>query len=394
MLNKKSLLAAVAGVLLVGGAVVGVGFAANDGPAEDARGYTGDGAQPGWRGMLHRGGHGMMRPAMTPEEMDARIRERFARVDRNSDGVLDRAEIETMLRERRPGRGAGSGMEHGMGDRMGHGMMHGMGRGMGGDRGDRGPQAGAPEAGPGPGMQSGRMLRRFDENRDGKVSKDEFLGSMKKRFAEMDLDNDGKITDADLPPTMRGQEILKSSGGGDGPGRMGRMGHILQWLRAADGNHDGVVTLEEVTARAEKQFVRLDRNGDGVIDQADRDIVRKEMVDYGVQRFLHRFGADKDGKVTREQFTKVAKERMTRMAAEGGGMGYRGKRHHGSMHGPGMGMGPDRMGPGSMDPGSMGQGGMMPPGMMGRDRPDGQPSPPATPGAPAPGAGPDGQRRL
>jgi Ca2+-binding EF-hand superfamily protein len=355
----------MAGVLLAGGAVVGAGLAA---------GGVGEGGQGGWHRMFQRGGHGM-RAAMTPEEMDARIRERFARLDRNSDGFIDKAEVEAMIGERR---GASMG---------GMGHMGRMGRGMG--QGRSGEQAGAaaspapsvPGAAPAPGQPgrgAGGMLGRFDENHDGKVTKDEFLNGIKRRFAALDLDNDGKITEADLPPMMRGRDILKQPAGGDGSARRGRMGHVVQWIRAADANHDGIVTLDEVLARAGTQFARLDRNGDGVVDQADRDIMRKEMADYGVLRFMHRYGADKDGKVSREQFTKIAKERMARMA-DAGGMkgpdGMRGGRGHGGMMEPG-GMGRHH---GGMD-GDMGRGGRGP-----------DARPPRAPDAAPPS---DGQRRL
>jgi len=56
---------------------------------------------------------------------------------------------------------------------------------------------------------SKRFFRRFDADGDGKVTKDEFNRFAKERFANLDVDGDDKITDADLPPMMRGRGLLK-----------------------------------------------------------------------------------------------------------------------------------------------------------------------------------------
>ena len=56
---------------------------------------------------------------------------------------------------------------------------------------------------------SKRFFRRFDADGDGKVTKDEFNRFAKERFANLDMDGDDRITDADLPPMMRGRGLLK-----------------------------------------------------------------------------------------------------------------------------------------------------------------------------------------
>lgn len=337
MLNKKRLLIGVAGVLLLA-AGVGAGIAATDGSPGRRWGHHGDGLHGHDRGEHHgHGGWGGRRAARTPEEVDTRLRERFARLDRNSDGTIDRGEIEAMMTEHRGHEGQGP-------EDQGHGRRYGRHGGANDEQAQRHPAGGAPGE---------RMLRRFDENKDGKVTKDEFLGTIKRRFAQMDLDGDGKITDADLPPMLRGRGVLTATGPtlgagedqmqGPGRGHGGRRGMWLGWLRAADANGDGLITLEEVTAQAEKEFARLDRNGDGIADQADRAIVRKEMIDYGVQRFLHGFDAGKEGKITREQFTKVSKERLARMDVDGSQDRERGERMRRGWRGNHG--GPDRGGP-------------------------------------------------
>jgi len=47
-----------------------------------------------------------------------------------------------------------------------------------------------------------RRMHALDTNKDGSVSKDEFLAKPKEHFFMMDLDGDGAITANDLPPRM------------------------------------------------------------------------------------------------------------------------------------------------------------------------------------------------
>lgn len=286
MAMRKSILIVAVGTLLGAGAVAAIS-------ATGERGRMG--------GPLHFGGWGEgrfggkwreHRLPRTQEEYDARTRERFARLDRNGDGVIDAAEIEADFAQRMRRR---SGMHEHMGQ---------------------------------------RVLRRFDADRDSKVTKEEFIAGIRNRFAQLDLDNDGKITDADLPPMLRGRGALTAEDGGT------RRGRMFALLREADANKDGVITLDEALTAAEKRFVLLDRNKDGVVDSADRDAMRKETVDYRVKRFIHRYGADADGKVTKDQFYAEAKERFARMDLNNDGTisreewpgrdwGWRGRGWHG-----------------------------------------------------------------
>jgi Ca2+-binding EF-hand superfamily protein len=47
-----------------------------------------------------------------------------------------------------------------------------------------------------------KRLHMLDKDRNGKVSREEFITRPKQRFADLDLDGDGKITASDLPPRM------------------------------------------------------------------------------------------------------------------------------------------------------------------------------------------------
>lgn len=360
-MSSKKKIAIAAGVLVGLGAIATVAAQQHRGWEHGGRGGMGRGDHMGMgMGDGDMRGRGWFNRSLTKDEHDTRTRERFARLDKNGDGFIDAAEIEASFADRQ-GRG---------------GWMRGRG-----SQGGPGGQTAQPGQ---------RMLDRFDTNKDGKVTKDEFQAHVKKRFAEMDLNNDGKISDDDLPPMMRGRNVLAGEGAGQGPGmgggmgRGGRGGHGggMGWLRGADANKDGAITLDEALAAATKEFDRFDRNKDGTIDTADFEAMRKEMADYRVKRFIHNFGADKDGKVSKDQFFAKANERFAQMDRNNDGTisrdempGRRGMMGRGGMHG-GMGgdgpMGGPGMGPG-MGQGMGGRGGMGGPGMGGPATPPSEP---------------------
>ena len=276
---SKRKIVLVAGVLLTAGVIAAISAPGPRGQRGDRWGdadLMGGGPDAAARGA--RGPRGWFGPrSLTADEYDTRTRESFARLDKNGDGVLDASEIEAAVLPRMS-----------------------QGRGHDAKRGAVGP--------------ANEFLRRFGD-KDGKVTKEAFLTEAKRRFAQMDLNNDGKINDDDLPPMQRGKGLLKSTG----PAVPGRMGRMFSDLREADVKQDGVITLEAYMAVQTKRFDALDRNKDGVVNQADFDLMRKEMVDYQIKRFLHAYGADADGKITKEQYNKVAKERFARLDRKGEG---------------------------------------------------------------------------
>jgi len=54
-----------------------------------------------------------------------------------------------------------------------------------------------------------RMMKRFDQDNDGRITREEFEKPTKDHFAMRDINKDGKITEDDLPPMMRGRGILR-----------------------------------------------------------------------------------------------------------------------------------------------------------------------------------------
>ena len=112
---------------------------------------------------------------------------------------------------------------------------------------------------------------------------------------------------------------------------------MLRHMLGADTNKDGEITIEEAQAVGAKRAARFDRNGDGNIDQADRDALRAEMLDYRVRRFLHRFGANPDTGLTLEQFTTHRNERFARRDVDDDGVLSGGEQRGGRGHGAGRG---------------------------------------------------------
>ena len=103
---------------------------------------------------------------------------------------------------------------------------------------------------------------------------------------------------------------------------------MIAFLRGAEADKDGAITLDAVIKATGERFDRMDRTKDGTLDRADRDALAKEMTDYRVKRILHRFGATADGKITREQAFKVAGEMFARLDRNGDGTITRDERPH------------------------------------------------------------------
>lgn len=126
-----------------------------------------------------------------------------------------------------------------------------------------------------------RMMRdpllQGDTNKDGVVTRDETIAAVTARFAKLDTNKDGKITTEERKAAREargGRFGKRMRGGPEGPGGPGMK-------RGPDANGDGVVTLDEQRARALKRFDFIDRNGDGKIDQAERDLVREMLREFG-----------------------------------------------------------------------------------------------------------------
>ena len=185
-------------------------------------------------------------PAALAQGDDPGRPERFKQADTNADGTVTFEELSAvapdLTRERFDRL-----------DRNGDGVLN---------------PADRPQHGPHPDGHRGhapRRLRAADADGDGRVTFEELQAAAPKitreRFDELDQDGDGFLTPTDRPDDRPGPPSGRGSG-------------IFRKLREADADHNHEVTFEELQAVApnvtRERFDRLDRNGDGFLTPADR----------------------------------------------------------------------------------------------------------------------------
>jgi EF hand len=110
---------------------------------------------------------------------------------------------------------------------------------------------------------------------------------------------------------------------------------------AADANADGSVTLEEMAAARQAMFKKADTNADGALDSAEREAqMVEQMTALAKARIAagDRMDADEDGLVTLDEFT-ARDDRFARLDADDDGAVSKaefekaGKGRHGRGHG-------------------------------------------------------------
>ena len=107
-----------------------------------------------------------------------------------------------------------------------------------------------------------RGLMRYDTNKDGAVDRAEWKAAQAARFKQLDTNGDGKLTQDELfarTPAI-GNSVLPTDR------QAQRQSTYFQLL---DADKDGVVTLAEFMAQADRNFARCDINKDGRIDTAE-----------------------------------------------------------------------------------------------------------------------------
>lgn len=107
----------------------------------------------------------------------------------------------------------------------------------------------------------GMMMRHMDANGDGKVTKDEIMPRLTKRFDRVDANNDGQVTKAEVGEHVR-KRVER------------RVGHMFERF---DPNADGIMTKAELQSQVDKHFARLDTDKNGEVSREEMGDFRKAM---------------------------------------------------------------------------------------------------------------------
>jgi Ca2+-binding EF-hand superfamily protein len=158
----------------------------------------------------------------------------------------------------------------------------------------------------------GHFFDRLDANADGKVTREEVRADAQRRFAEFDLDKNGKIDASELKTA--GETKL-----GDIQAR------IAEHLQKRDLNHDGQWSKDELSRMPVGVFTKLDKDGNGVLTRAELEAGRdawSERHGHGefMQHVFNKIDSNGDGVVDSQEAVRAADNRFDRMDANHDGV--------------------------------------------------------------------------
>jgi hypothetical protein len=103
------------------------------------------------------------------------------------------------------------------------------------------------------------VFDRTDANKDGKVTRAEYVAARSARFGDLDKNKDGVVSKADFPRAAANPQAAAK---------------LDAMIGEADANKDGKVTKAELDKAPAPGFDRVDTNKDGVVTKAELDAAR------------------------------------------------------------------------------------------------------------------------
>jgi len=194
----------------------------------------------------------------------------------------------------------------------------------------------APAFAEGAGGPGGGLFKAADTNKDGVVDQSEFQASRDKWFAELDTNKDGFISTDELKAFgdkmhAEWQQKHADADGTQAAPDASRSERMTQHILArVDTDKDGKISRAEFDTESTALFKRLDKNSDGKI--AADEVPAHHWGGKGPQFGM--MDTDKDGKVTKAEFTAAEDKMFQKLDTNGDGVITKdemdaGRHHHG-----------------------------------------------------------------
>lgn len=156
--------------------------------------------------------------------------------------------------------------------------------------------------GGGHGRGPGAHLERFDQNKDGTITRAEADAVKAEMFAKLDTDRSGSLSAEELE---QGKQAFRAA---------------RQQARFAreDANGDGFLAADETRMPAQR-FAQLDTDGDGRVSLAELQAAPKRGPRRDPAKRFARLDANDDGRVTRDEVPRMPDARFQKLDQNGDG---------------------------------------------------------------------------
>ncbi len=189
------------------------------------------------------------------------------------------------------------------------------------------PPAGACQGRGGHGRDGAGFIQHLDRNGNGTVEVSELPPRMAERMATADTNRDGVLSQAELTAHMEAQRaarFARMDTNGDGAFTADEVGARWEHLQAADGNHDGRVSRDELQQARASGALRMGgrgrgRGGAGFLQHFDRNGNGALEVSELPPRMAERLGAadtNRDGTLSPAELQAHREQRRAARQAQ------------------------------------------------------------------------------